>query len=184
MDNKKISVKDLVFKKFDPGFDLIALNGFMSDANDPVFRKAPPINSYPDFENFLAFNFTTVFHDFYVILDKRIRNIVGYAYSYEFRLNDSNCKIFIWLKEDYRKEYLLPLLMRFSRELLFSYSFRKLYIDRVIDDDSELKEYTSLGFCCEGILRENFYKDKEFRDLAILSICREKVDEYFKQLQD
>lgn len=183
MDNKKISVTDLVFKKFDAGFDLIPLNSFMSDGNDPVLRKAPPVNSYPDFEKFLSFNLATVFHDFYVILDKKIRNIVGYAYSYEFRLNDGHCKLFVWLKEGYKKEFLQPLFMQFSHMLLSAYSFRKLYLECVINEDTDLEEYKSLGFCLEGVLKENFYKDKEFRNLAILSICRDKVDDYFKKMQ-
>ena len=184
MDDGKGSVADLVFKKFDIGFDLVTLNGLMANGSDPVFRKAPPINSYPDFENFLSFNFTTVFHDFYVIMDRRIRNIVGYAYSYEFRLNDGHCKVFLWLKEGYRKEFLRPLLMQFSHKLLSAYSFRKIYSDLVIDGDADLEAYGALGFCCEGVLKEAFYRDKAFHDLAVLSLCRDSADEYFKKQQE
>ncbi len=173
---------NLVLRKFNFRTDLEDLFNLMTDSKDQMlFHGRMQINSLPDFERWMINNMTHVYHDFYVIADKSSYNIVGYVYSYEYRVYDGHCKVCIFIKSKYRDIGVGALCgIRFLNEIFSSYPIRKIFIDVYDYNKQSLASNLDAGFQEEGCLKEFRYENGRYYDLHLLGLTREAFYEKFK----
>ena len=169
----------LKLKKFNFRNDLADLFEIMMDNQDQaLFHGRMQINSLPDFEKWMIGNMAHFYHDFYVITSDDNYTIVGYVYSYEYKIYDGHCKVCIFLNKEYRDVGVGALCgIRFLDELFSNYPLRKIYIDVYDYNKQSLACNLGVGFVEEGCLKDYRYNNGEYHDLHLLSITREKFYE-------
>ena len=148
-----------------------------------LFHGRMQINSLPDFEKWMINNMTYTYHDFYVVVDEGSYNIVGYIYSYEYRMYDGHCKVCAFFKKKYRDIGIGAICgMRFFDEMFTNYPLRKIYIDVYEYNKQSLASNLDAGFVEEGCLKNFRYHNGEYHDMHLLALTRERFYERFEKL--
>lgn len=168
-------------RKFDFRCDLVEIFELMMQAEDQaLFLGRVQINSLPDFEKWMIHNMSMYYHDFYVLQDTQTYKVVGYVYSYDYRLYDLHCKVSIFLKPEYRNVGIGALAgIRFLNELFTSFPLRKIYADVYDYNKQSLQSNLGAGFEEEGVLKEYRFNAGKYYDMHMLSITRERFYEKF-----
>jgi RimJ/RimL family protein N-acetyltransferase len=68
-----------------------------------------------------------------------------------------------------------------SSQIFIDYSFNqfnlnKIYLEVLKENDAAINLYQKLGFREEGILKENIFKNGEFKDVLIMSLLRDDLE--------
>lgn len=170
---------DLKFRKFDFRNDLPDLFDIMMDSRDQaLFHGRVQINSLPDFEKWMIGNMSHFYHDFYVVTAENDYKIVGYVYSYEYRVYDGHCKVCVFLNREYRGMGVGALCgIRFLDELFSAYPLRKVYAEIFDYNKQSLESNLGFGFVEEGCLKDYRYLNGSYHDMHLLAITREKFYE-------
>ncbi len=171
-----MNTDDLVLKPYNFREDTEDLYGLISNYDEQImFHSLVCLNSCMEFEQWMIDNFRRVYLDFRVIKDiKNYNTTIGYAYAYDYRRNDLNCKLCLFLKKEYRDSGLGAFATIKYMDLLFRcYPIRKIYFDIYDYNKQSLKSNLQAGFIEEGCLKEYRYHNGSFYDLHILSMDRE-----------
>ena len=171
----------LILRKFNFRTDLEDIFRLMTDSREQsLFHGRMQINSLPEFERWMVANMAQFYHDFYVIFDESSYNIVGYVYSYEYRVYDGHCKVCIVLNKQYRDVGVGAICaLRFLNELFTSYPLRKIFIDVYDYNKQSLQSNIDAGFVEEGCLKECRYYNGKYYDTHILGLTRERFYEKY-----
>lgn len=94
------------------------------------------------------------FHDFFLLTDEK-KNIVGIAYSYDFRVNDLNSRINIFFALDVDEVKRLEGIECFMKYMFEEYPLRKLIFECTKREDVLIFE--KAGFEVEVALKEYVY---------------------------
>ena len=175
---------NIIFRKFNPRTDLEIMFDMMIGSRDQMlFHGKVQFNTVNDFEDWLMTNMSRTYHDFYVVCDGETKEILGYAYSYEYRRYDGHCKVCIVISEKYRAVGVGAIIgLRFLNELFVNYPLRKVYIDIYDYNKQSLKSNIDAGFIEEGLLKEHRYYDGKYYDMHLLGLTRERFYEKWQGL--
>lgn len=118
--------------------------------------------------------FLRFYHDFYVVEKKSpysTESICGFVISYDYRIYDSHCKIYGYLKQGINSEVLNIFLQILFKE----YPLNKVFIELTENDKFLLTSAVESGFEQEAVLPDNKYMNGTYYDLLILSINSKKI---------
>ncbi len=122
-----------------------------------------------DCQHWLSRQLSGYFHDFYVIEENSETGdtcICGFIIAYDYRVYDSHCHIYGYIRKGITKEVLSEFLHVLFRE----YPLRKVFLEVTELDEPLLSVAQKVGFKEEARLLDNKYIDGNYRDLVILSI--------------
>ena len=96
------------------------------------------------------------YHDFFVISTEEDK-VFGYAYTYDFRMFDSNCKLKIITTEAIVENENMMLAYELIIKRLFEdYPLNYIYFNRLLDGNN-LIEPSKIGFTRAALLQEYYY---------------------------
>ena len=164
-----------VFRKFLVRRDLEKIYTIMSDSNEQMeFQEKNPHNSIVEFENWILNQLRGSFHDFYIIEVAETEQMVGFLYSYNFRLNDGHCMICVYIKPEFRNVGVgMQCGIRFIHELFRDYTLRKIYLTVYDYNRQSLLSNLHAGFHEEGCYKDYRYFYGKFWDMHLLAIDRD-----------
>ncbi len=168
-------VANFYFSKFNFREDLEALFAIMLDNRDQILsNQRIQINSIPNFEQWLMNNMSSFYHDFYLIKNVADHSIIGYVYSYDYRIYDGHCKVCLVLSPNHRDSGIGAFVgIKFLDQIFTNYPLRKIYIDIYDYNQQSLNCNLGIGFIEEGCLKNYRYDKGTYFDLHLLSITRE-----------
>lgn len=117
------------------------------------------------------------FHDFYVIEGSSGASnlyICGFIMAYDYRVYDSHCQIYGYLRQGITEEILEQFLHMLFRE----YPLRKVFLELTELDNSLLAAAQAVGFKEEARFSDNKYIEGNYHDLMVLSIY---VDDFLRR---
>jgi RimJ/RimL family protein N-acetyltransferase len=145
-----------------------------------LFSNKIVINSIQDFESWFINNIHGYYHDFYIA--ECSNAVVGFAYTYEFRPFDLNCKICVYIKSEFQTTGMGGIVaITFINELFTGYPLKKVYAPIFGYNKQSLMSNLQAGFVEEGVLKEYRYHNGFFYDLHLLSMYRETFYDRWKQ---
>lgn len=130
-----------------------------------------------DCQNWLLGQLSGYFHDFYVIEGNSGANnlyICGFIMTYDYRVYDSHCQIYGYLRQGITEEVLKKFLLMLFRE----YPLRKVFLEVTELDDFLLAAARAVGFKEEARFLDNKYIKGNYHDLMVLSIY---VDDFLRR---
>lgn len=170
--------KSFYFRKIQSRQDIEDICQFISnnivikgDIYNPFFRLTT-LNSLKECREYVNNCLRSSFHDFYMIINKDDDRSIGFAFSYEFRMYDSNCKIFVWCQDEITDEQLLLIIDGFSKMLFTLYPIKKQYAE-MLEECNTINLYKQSGFTIECVLKEYVYSNGGYHSLSILGKERE-----------
>lgn len=122
-----------------------------------------------EYQHWLAERLGGYFHDFYVVEERNDMNIVklqGFFFSYDYRIYDSHCHIYGYMR--YGIDSII--LGQFVEILFKEYPLNKVFLETTENDDKLLNAAYDLGFIQEAMLIENFFINGQYHNLIILSL--------------
>lgn len=165
-----------IFRKFIIHRDLQEIYIIMSDPKEQMqFQEKVPYNSSVEFERWLLGQLCGHFHDFYVIEDTANGMMIGFVYSYDFRINDGHCMVCVYVKPKYRNIGIGAICgLNFINELFRDYTMRKIYLTIYDYNQQSLRSNLHAGFVEEGCYKEYRFYGGRYWDMHLLAIDREK----------
>lgn len=162
--------------------DIDFLYSIFSGEDQFLYSTNLRFNSKQSFEKWIWEHINTDFHDFFMIMEKRNNQLIGYVHNYDFSLIDGHCKLSVYIDERYRKAGTGGFVSIFFINYLFlKYPLRKIY-STIYDYNSEsLKSNLAAGFIEEGIIGDYRYHDGQYYAIHYLSISRDKFDDTIRK---
>lgn len=180
-------MQGFVLRKLHYNQDIGVLYDLISNPSEQVwFQTNQPINSMQEFQHWFDGNLRNEYHDFYIVEEQAQKKIVGFVYSYAYRVYDLHCKVAVVLCPEYRQCGIGAFMGLTFMNLLFSqYPIRKIYVDIYDFNKESLQSNLEAGFVEEGRLKEYRYFANQYHDLHVLSMERKVFEEkYTKKMQD
>lgn len=177
---------NIIFRKYNPRTDLEKMFDMMIGSRDQMlFHGKVQFNTIRDFEDWLMDNMSRAYHDFFVVSDKTNNEVLGFAYSYDYRGYDGHCKVCVVIDEKYRAVGVGAVIgLRLLNELFVNYPLRKIYIDVYDYNKQSLQSNLDAGFVEEGCLKNFRYHNGKYYDMHLLGITRERYYEKFQGIID
>ena len=167
---------DIYFRKPDLDRDLNSLYQMMNDDDQFLFSTRIRCNTERAFFSWIVDRLQKDFHDFYVVtVSEKADDIIGFAYDYDFSLEDGHCKICVYVKKEYRNIGIGGVAaVSFIEKLFKKYPLRKIYSTVYSYNTQSLQSNLKYGFEEEGVLKKYKYYNGKFHNIHILSITKEK----------
>ncbi len=112
---------------------------------------------------------------FFIILLKENNKPVGSVGLNKINLEHKTCTTFSWLQEDFwRNGFAFE-----AKVKLLKFAFTKLRLNKIetscdYENTNVMKHLTSLGFKKEGVLRESFKVESQFRDSILFGLLKKE----------
>lgn len=141
--------------------------------NRGVFFPKEYFANFEDWKRWFQDQMGRYYHDFFVIREDNEQP--GFLAAYEYRIYDSNCKVFFYPPEKAGDEARVSLLRDFCKRLFREYPLNKLFMEIISENFNMVEITTKAGFEKEAVLSEYRYYKGKYCDLFILGLQRERA---------
>ena len=153
--------------------DLFAL--FSAPTGQPLFSERVPITSREEFGDWLDDMLRNSYHDVRIVRAQGTGELVGIAFSYDYRPFDLHCKVCVSLAPAWQDRGVAGRIgTTFMDELFRAYPLRKIYALVYGYNERSLASNLQAGFEEEGCLRGYRYLDGTYHDCHVLAMTRER----------
>lgn len=133
-----------------------------------VLNEPIQFNSLRQFSDFFNDRLNRVYHDFFIVSDDKGK--IGYVYSFDYRIYDMNCKLFISVDR-----YHTDVLNGVVGKLFDEYPLKKVYC-WIRQDDIKMREAAEMIFHePEAVLREYIFANGQFLNVFVYGISKEDI---------
>ncbi len=134
----------------------------------------PPINTLPEFDEWLQLQLKGFFHDFYSITDVNEFEYAGCIYSYDFSYVDLNCKVALNVLTKFYDSF-DEIFDNFCKTLFTQYPLHKIFCLVQANNPNLIELLKRNNFEKEGEFKEYRFIDGKYVNLYIYSVKRADI---------